>query len=368
MKIRTIVTILAAAAFVSCDRETALPAMTGDRVDMQLDIAVPQSVAQSRSAIGIGQPDGQLTRYSLCVIPDSAKHEQWYHEFLGYDNLSGSCSWTTRAIDGTYTLSSKSFTPRGGSSMSRLGLYTSKGSVTLYGIHPYMANFDTMISDLDHIPFTVGKTPAANIDYMYIEPQWVDMSEFNPGEAPTKTLAFNHVMTAVEIRLSTTLEGTVQVDSVVLDGFDGNDPAALFGMSGTFSARNGAVAVDGSSFIDHLPINFNSSTINNINATYSYQKYTPYAFIFPAVAHADARRIRATIYFKYMIDPGLDLVGTGGTMEFEFDNIKTEGENSGLVAGYRYIYTATIDNFIKYSGYPEVEQWVVDDQIKDIIL
>ncbi len=376
--------IMAAAAFVSCEKD--MPSVgPNDTMSLELDVVLPEAVSLSagtRAGVGPYRPDSSLSSSSVCVIPDpgpnQAEYKTWYHDYLGYDNLKGSYSWGTA---NPYNASNYSYTPRGTTTAnaSRLGLFPSKGAVTIYGVYPYMADFHTMVSDLEHIPFTVGKTFANNYDYMYVDPIHIDMTGVKPGDTQTRALAFKHVMTAIEVRLSTTLTGTVIVDSVVLHAFDGNQRAKVFAMKGTFDATGSQpvrVTPDPASYVNTLPITYSSTVIHKNTPYY----YTPFAFIFPPIEYKPGRKITASIYIRYMkgnvvyTDQDLDLVGLGGTMEFEFDNIQTAGLYQGLVSGYRYVYTAEIDNFIKYSGYPEIEEWVVptdapdDGQVKDIVI
>ncbi len=338
-------------------------------VDLELSIELPQGIgsaaAKTRTAVSPTDPDGTMTNFSMCAIPEVAANAEWYHDYVGYDNIQGVTNWTA-----SNAFSSCSYTPRGGTNMTRIGFFPTKGSVHLYAVYPYVGDFHLRLDDLDHIPFAIGKTAATNFDYMYMNPIYLDMTGRVPGETLAMTVPFRHVMTTLEVRLETTMVGTVIVDSLVLDAFDGAGRAEIFGMKGSYSARNGAVYPDADSYVDHFPITFNTT----LATPYASIPYSPFAFIFPAVGHRPGRKIVATIYFRYVGDGTLDLVGQSAVMEFPFDNILTGGVNQGMIAGYRYIYAAYIDNFIKYSGYPEIEKWVLptddggEDQIKDIVI
>lgn len=274
-----------------------------------------------------------------------------------------------------YALTSNTYSPRGTNiSMPALGLFPTKGNVWIYGVYPYIANFHQLITDLDHIEYKVGSTNNTNHDYMYVDPVYVDMTGLKPGDTQTRDLEFRHVMTALEVRLTTTHIGTVSIDSIVLEAYDGSTTAPVFSMSGTFSARNGAVTPHPDNYADRLKLTYGITTVAYKFDEQPYRRYSPFAFLFPAVEHKPGRKFRATIHFRHINQAGLSLAGQSAVMDFEFDNIQTAGAHQGLVAGYRYIYKAEIDNFIKYSGYPEIEEWVVptgdpdDDQIKDIII
>lgn len=377
MKIKAIFFLLATVITTSCSEDT--PSQTEDgSATLQLNILIPETVtqggAQTRATVGPGQPDIAIPSFSLCVIPDQTANTGWYHDYLGYDNLTGKCSWIYNNSTGLHTLHSCPFTPRGTTtSLSYLGVFPTKGPVWIYGVYPAVPNFEKHIDDLEHIEYTTGNDNTTNYDYMYIDPIYMDMVGVNPGDILEQDLPFKHVMTAVEVRLTTTHIGTVVVDSIALEAFDGTDKAPVFSMKGTYSAKDGSVSPLPGHYADHLNIAYNSM-VNYKYAGAVHESYTPFPFIFPTVEHKAGRKLIATIYFKYIGDDGLDLVGQTSMMEFKFDNIETAGVRQGLVGGYRYVYKAEIDNFIKYSGYPEIEEWVVptddpdDDQVKDIII
>lgn len=370
MKKRTIILLLPFVALTACVLPASPERPKDGTVYLELSIELPQAVGsastKTRTAVSPTDPDGTMSNFSMCVIPDVEANAEWYHKYVGYDNIQGRPTWNTNN-----TFSACPFRPRGvTTNMTRIGFFPTKGSIHLYAVYPYLEDFHERLNDLDHIPFTIGKTAATNYDYMYMNPIYLDMTDRVPGEILAMTVPFRHVMTTLEVRLETTMVGTVVVDSLVLDAFDGAERAKIFAMQGSYSAKNGAVYPDGDSYIDHFPITFNTTLVT----PYSVDPYSPFSFIFPTVEHKPGRKIVATIYFRYIGDGTLDLVGQSAVMEFPFDNILTEGVNQGFVAGYRYIYAAYIDNFIKYSGYPEIEEWVLptdedgDEQIKDIVI
>lgn len=369
---------MAFVALTACDKSKTPDVFVSDdqTVNYEAKVVLPQAVGSgpnTRTAIGPAAQDGVVGDFSMAAIPDNPANEPWYHEYIGYDNLRVSPTWNG------HSFVRASFAPRGQiTAMSPIGFFPTKGSLSIYGVYPYMSDFHQRLDDLEHIPFSVGNTTANNYDYLYLEPTHIDMTGVVPGDTRTMTLSLKHVMTTVEIRLRATLYGTVAIDSIALHAFDGTARTKIFTMKGDFSATTGEITRrDPASFIDHFSMGYNAAAIAIPQSSVSY---TPFAFIFPSVEHLAGRKIVATIYFRNVNQSKLDLVVMDGQMEFPFDNILTDlgdgdgPERNGLVAGYRYVYEAAIDNFIKYSGYPEVEEWVLptgepdDDQIKEIVI
>lgn len=385
-KILTI-TLLSAMALVSCRSmdETGLPE-PGEAVVLQPRLLIPSAgeASATRSGLGLGLPNGRLTKFSLCVVPDdegtgATPNSEWYHDRMGYDNIAVVNSPTSSTYDvntGKYLYNRWSYMPRGGTrtTINTFGLYPNHGKTyTIYGVHPYMENFHENAADLTAVGFEINDTNAINYDYMIVGPVAVDISAKQAGSTINATLPLTHIMAAVELQLTNTHHGTLVVDSVKFELLDGAVAAAEIGMRGTFSAVDGSVSVEPGSEISGIMMKYGSS-VGYKHSTYVYNRYTPYTLIIPPVAHVAGRKIRATIYFNYVGDDDLDLVGLGGTVDFNFDDIETNGSHQGLVGGYRYVYKVEVDNFIKYHGYPEVEPWVApdendpdDDQTKDII-
>lgn len=375
MKIKLITITLITLLMIGCSNDT-LPHKEDGSVNLEFKIVIPEAVNQggkTRTAVGPVRPDAYISYFNLCVVPDETANAEWYYNYLGYDNIYGNAYWSYNTL-GEHTLNRISLTPRGSTTtMPNMGLFPTKGSVRIYGVHPYIPDFQKYIHNLENIEYNIGNSKETNYDYMYVEPVYMDMTGVKPGTTQTQSLTFKHAMTAMEIRLSTTHIGTVIVDSISLAATDGNTKAAVFSKKGTYSAKDGSVIQQPDSYTDTLNITYNS-LVGYKYSSYIFERYTPFAFIFPPVEHKDGRKITATIHFKYINADESELIGQSSTMEFEFDNIQTAGIHQGLVTGYRYVYTAEIDNFIKYSGYPEIEEWVVptdapdDDQVKDITI
>lgn len=388
MKIRTIILLGACLAAASCAKEPGQVVLPGDTVGVQLNVCLPASgQQQTRSAMGEYLPDSRLTRFGLCVVPDGPGSETpdnytWYHDKAGYDNIlvQNTAPTSYNTTTGQYNYKSWSYLPRGGSAATaqKFGLFTSRGPVTIYGVHPYMADFHEQISDMGHIPFEIGATNATNHDYMYIAPVQIDPG-VTSGATISRDIHLEHVMTALEIRLTNTHHGTVIVSHIDFEAFDndginGDVPAYLFSMDGTFSVIDGSVTPTPGSEVDKITMSYGTS-VGYKYATYDYSRYTPYSLIVPPVEYRSGRKVKASVWLRYDGSDESDLVGLGGVLWFDLDVIKAKnGGHEGLLGGYRYVFTAEVDNFIKYSGYPEVEEWVVPDendpddgQIKDII-
>lgn len=346
-----------------------------------------------------GSTNYQMRYFRLCTIPEEDYDDYgnnvatWYGN-LGYDNIRRDCHYSYWYLRNVSTAS------------SMLGFFPTKGAVRLYGGFPEQTDLHQRLATLDKIPFwtcynTDPSTPpesthtdynylynhdAYNYDYMYMEPVRIDMTGVKPGDQLTVPARFKHVMTTVEFRIRTTMTGTVLIDSIALDTYDGDVRANLFAMGGTYSYYDGSVNTDGAKFVNHSQKFFNKTLGTYahpaVNGTITNLQ-NRFPFIFPAIEHRPGRKIKATIYVRRYVNGDttnngtLDFEGQPNVVWLDFDKIQTpagSGEYKGLAQGYRYVYTIDIDNFIKYSGYPEVEPWVLatdegnEELIKEIVI
>lgn len=298
--------------------------------------------------------------YRMWVESADSAINQWYQEELGYDNIFAS---RTQGSNGVFNL--WYYTPRGASTSSgSVGLFKSKGPVTVYAVYPSSLSFD--VADYEHIPFTVGLTDATNYDYMYAVPQSVDPSVVTDL---TQNLLFRHTMTLIEFRLSTAYVGTLQVKSITVRARSSQNPD-VFGMEGTFSASDGTVIP--TAYADNLTIDYGNKTVQWKNSTgTNVLKYTSFGIIVPEIAYQDGVddiQLEVTFEFYYPDADGDsdELIGKGSTLTFDLAEVKTPDEISvpiaqGLLAGYRYVFNIEIDNFIKHVGYPVAQPWMPEE-------
>lgn len=293
-----------------------------------------------------------------------AANTLWYHTMCGYDNIKAERKGVA-APDNIWN-----FTPYGGpASSTRIGLFPNRGAkVNVYGVYPYMPDFDP--ADANRIPFEVGLTDDTNYDYMYTGPVLLSVPA---SGSINENLPFKHVMTLLEFRLSTTLVGTLTVNSISLEatGIADGQPRNIFLTKGTFSALDGSVDPGPApAMSDKLTIGYNKNVAYKQSEE---QKYTSFGVIVPEIGPSLTTGTRLKISFEFDYknlnedDDGI-LAGQGGEIILDLDDILTGGSAKGLLTGYMYSYTIEVDNFIKYNGYPEVQPWLPDDNIHDIIL
>lgn len=384
MKKRNLIYMLAAAALVGCAKEPGGGSQIQEKVWFvpRPTVAAEASVA-TRSVID-GSQYFPLLRYGLWIEaldaagdPDAAT-TAWYQDVAGYANILASRS----AYSGTG--STWSFTPKGAPALtSRVGLFPGKSpKVTICGVYPYYAAFTP--TDATAVPFKVGLTDASNYDYMYTGPVVVDIENDAVSGLISKPLPFHHVMTLVEFRLSTTLIGSLQINSITLEAVDNTDqPKEIFLTEGTFSALDGSINPGPTSVTtDKLTVTYNKKVAY---ASGGGLGHTSFGVIVPPIdiTAATGTKLKVSFEFDYKnLDEDEDDMpeGLGGYLELDLDAIQTDtGDGNGatpkgLVTGYRYTYPIAVDNFIKYTGYPEVQPWAFaqdgngDDLIYDIIL
>jgi hypothetical protein len=365
------VLLLAAFAFttVSCSKEE-IGTDGGDTVQFSPGIGITAQTSVESRAVVADHGHFPLSRFGLWLESATLAFQQSYYT-IGYDNILGTSTYYQNAPD------TRRYTPRGASAAASIGLLKSKGAVTFYGMHPYTEEFDPATTT--SLPFSVGITNATNYDYMYTGPVVVD-----PDVASTLTAAmpFKHAMTLIEFRLSTTYVGTLMLNTATLTATNGGSPQPIFAMKGTWDPRTGAVTPDAGSATDVLEVTHDRTVAyEKASSLTSYAaNYTSVGFIVPAIPHSVGTTLKAVFKFQYKDEDDTswvdydELTGQPSEIEFDLDEVLTAGTPQGFMAGYRYIFNVSIDNFIKYLGYPVVEPWTAPDEsdpddpnIEDII-
>lgn len=357
------ITILLAAAFalgaVSCsgERETGGGVPDGDTVWFSPEVTVgTEASAMSRTVVN-DNSHFPMSSFTLWLESDTPDFQQDYYT-LGYDNIMGSSSYGNSTLP-----SSRNYILRGAEDRTQIGLMKSKNAVTFFGMHPYLENFDPTATTT--LPFTVGTTNATNYDYMYTGPVTVDP---NLSPSPITTpMSFKHVMTLIEFRMTTTYAGTLILNTAKLTATNGGSPQPVFLMNGTWNPRTGGVNPDAASASAELEITYNSTVKHEST---SDPGYTSVGFIVPEIPHTDGNgtKFKAVFKFQYRDQNNTswtdyeELTGQPSEIEFDLDDILTGGNAQGFCTGYRYIFNISVDNFIKYLGYPVVEPWSVPDE------
>lgn len=319
-----------------------------------------------------------LTQYSLWIEPldalgqADATNMEWY-KGIGYDNILAA---GTRNGNGTYTWK---FTPKGGALSTRVGLFPSHGQkVKVCAVYPYMSDFDPATAA--EIPFEIGMTDATNIDYMYTGPVEVTLPAISTSAATqmSVSLPFKHAMTLLEFQISTTLVGSLAIKTITLKAEDAlGSPVDIFALDGKFSAIDGSV-FDIQTRTSSMTITYHKKVA--YNQAVNELRYTSFGVIVPEIPKSltDGTKLKVTFEFDYknLHEENDDILkGLGGELELDLGAITTNSTLQGLAASYRYIYTISIDNFIKYEDYPEVQSWYFEqneegtgDKIYDKIL
>jgi hypothetical protein len=219
---------------------------------------------------------------------------------------------------------------------------------------------------------------------MFTGPVMVDPTSGPDINVP---LNFNHIMTLLEFRMSTTLVGNLTVKSITLQATDGSfAPVDVFAMAGEFDPRTGVVTPLATTLQDEIVITYDKtvaykSTYPNPAYNAPVRTWTSFGVIVPQIAHIAGGNIEAVIEFHYKhtdeygdedYDDDELFNDNQSHITIPFNSLLTSGSTQGFLQGYRYIFNIEIDNFIKYFGYPIVEPWVnendgTDDIIHDIV-
>lgn len=312
-----------------------------------------------------------VLQYGLCLEAKQRGPEQttggntaWYRN-LGYGNILA-----RRGKNTNLTYSAWEFSLKGRQAARHIGLFRHRGPVTVYGMHPYVKDFDISAPETNFDVYN-------GIDYMYTGPVEIDPSV---GPDLNKTLTFKHAMALIEMRISTTMAGTLYVTGLKMETLDaGGTPVELFRTKGRFNPITGSVTPDAGSATSELRTN-RTVAVEYENAGGTSPGYTSLSFVVPRADYTagTGARLKMTVYFQYRDESGTvqddEIFGSGSSVTFGLDDIMTGGAAQGFLPGYRYSFPVRVDNFIKYFGYPVVQDWLTDigedgaEKIYEIVL
>lgn len=363
---RFIITIVPVLLIASCSSDNDHEYDDGEIVRYQpkIMIAGGEQAQTSTRTISDNTFFFPLHPFGMCVLGDDQEnHYQFYHQ-LGYANIK--CLTTWNIFDKSCAVT---YQPLNSDRQEKyIGLSKNKGPVRIYALHPQPDNFD--FTKYHEMPFEVGTTNETNYDYMCAADITIDPADPSTLNTP---IVFNHIMTALEFKLKTSLVGELVIESITLDAkYKANgQPAKIFFMEGTFDASTGDVEPDAASAISELTITYDRKVAYIEEDLKDGIRYTSCAAIFPAVEYGagtgqinDNIEITAYLNFEHHADEFNndsdkfdELKGSGSKITFDLDDMVFNSK-VGFHTGHKYVFDLTIDNFIKYQGFPEIGEWV----------
>lgn len=349
---------------ISCSRHEISTPDDGNTVRF-IPEPVIGAAASTRARID-GTWQFPILEYGLYVEGVNAQTTAWYHG-IGYDNIM---AMRDKGKDYDHYTAWK-FTPKGAPNYAfYIGLFKNRGPVTFYAMSPYNAGFSAVNRE---IAFDVRN----NVDYLYTGPVAVDpdvLSSLRP------VMNFKHAMTLIELAVSTTMVGTLYVTGVTFETLDSSgNPAAMFYMTGKFNPITGKVTPDAGSLTSKLEQN-DRIAVEYIGDKASSPICTYIPFFVPQMNYTagSGAKLKMTVRFEYSDKEAQqhddEIFGSGSSVTFRLDDILTGGTAQGFLAGYRYYFPVKVDNFIKYFGYPVVQEWETDaddqgeEKIYEIVL
>lgn len=240
----------------------------------------------------------------------------------------------------------------------RLSGFSSWGTVTVYGYHPY----SNLVADLGVIPFRIasmsgstaeGTEASVATDYMVAEPRSKDMTA-SSGDIP---LRFGHVMTAIEFEISRSLSSVAALKlKDATFRISGGSPAREFTVSGTFSALNpdmadlGASVASGETAAEMIVSYPSAPSINSSSITRMLLVMMPEL---RQTSAADDATV--TITFRFTDQDGSlyefeEFAGGNPSVTFNLSDVSNAGNDNGLLAGWSYAVKAVLGGYTKFSA------------------
>jgi hypothetical protein len=239
---------------------------------------------------------------------------------------------------------------------SAMALFKSKGPVSLYIVSPSLTtSFNPRTTTT--MPLTLATSANNSKDYMVSGKITVDPNV--PADL-RQTVTFKHVLTFLEFRITKAYTGTVRFNEIGIEFFDASGAEApVITTAGTIDVRTGEL-------VPRRVSSVQSSRVLRYGG--DLEPSQDCEFLLPEIPHIPGGKMRVTFRFGInkqgtsTADYG-ELVGQEGVIEIPFDNVLTEGTAQGFKQGYHYLFNRiTIQNFIKYQGYPEVQEWTMPDE------
>lgn len=348
-----IILISVAFAVLSCSKEPDSTMKDGNVVYFSPGVELSAPANATRSIIDGGEylP---LRGYSLGIesmdsFGDTDPVNTAFYHSYGCDNIKASRADYNSAWEYKYNRDARAEV------YTAIALFKTLGKLRLFAIYPYSSQFRPTHDYMDAIPFTIGTTHSINYDYMYTGPVIVDP---NVAADLTKTLDFKHVMTVLEFKITNTMPGSLRLRTITLEATKGGQPQDIFLMNGTYSGYDGAIT-SGATRQNKVEMKYDADIVYKQKKP-GLSMYTSCSFIFPAIAKAltDGTTLNVAMEFEYKNDEDGVLIGRGGSFNIDLGAIVTNSLTQGLLTGYRYTYMIDIDNFIKYTDYPQVAPWI----------
>ena len=337
---------------------TGSPIVTGALAD-KYPFPISSGGTVNRSALGV------------CIYPAGTNFTtiKKYYIFPGYHNIKGiglrDATGATADVPANY-YSNWSYLPQGGTTAIRdkIGLATSEtleGAVDIYGYYPYMEDMDR--SNIKAYPFTVETVDSLNFDFMYTGLIPVDPNT-GGGADLVPVFVFKHAMPVLEFRMITSFLGPLRIDRIELSATykSSGMPANVFADSGIIDFTNGTINTSGATFSNTFSIEYKKTIPRYVNTS---TVPTLCNMVFPQILDNDVQ-IKVNFVFadpNDLSDSERDIIGNLAPLLIDLSDVTTY--SSGLQNDYKYIFRVQIDNFIKYSGYPEIlTTWTDEPDIK----
>jgi hypothetical protein len=350
-------------------------------------VSVDTEPATRATITRVISPFPKGSQLGICIVPQGTDFDNDpimpLYEFPGYDNML--VFGPTGTNDPEY-ITNWYYRPQGVTTAYTTNLFGIKSDIVidLYGYYPYA---NTNAKQTTAIPFEL-KCDASNVDYMFTGK--IEVDPVTPAiNGSTVTLdangriplpmQFRHAMTLLEFRLTTSLPGPLVIDTIKISAKDdSNTAAAVFGTKGTFNGITGAVTC--TEYRSELIFVYKKTVPYNktiITAPTDPRNYTSCYMAIPeidltAVPAPGYSGLKLTVHLAFDESPGADTgreLYSGSTQTFNLSDVPATGSGKqGFIKAHRYLFNVTVDNFIKYSGYPSISTDWTEETVPEIKL
>jgi hypothetical protein len=222
----------------------------------------------------------------------------------------------------------------------------SDADVDIYAYYPYSSANNT--KNPTELSFTSGSTN----DYMWgtVTPSRINVpADYASATEIPMDITLHHAMTCIQIRIQVNYTGSIVVSSLTLSDRQGRIIA-----NGTFSTIDGTITPGVTD--DNLTCTFgtiiNQTTSHNPTDPPNPGKYFDFYLMFPAIPEGiEPGDLTLTFNFKDGTTESGSMENIESSYTIPVDPLKYNNptEKCGLRTGYKYVYSITISNYVKFT-------------------